>query len=187
MTVFEIATATLALRQILTSTSHSLSFCARLFLLSCALPAGRFPTSPPPVLLPFDVCESITALSARGNSHQPRGPRSVRADVSRRGTHGALHRNRNRIGSAALMGGGNSAVSAATVAQQEGLIAGAKATAIAAPSVWLAHRLWPAFRNGLGVSGKTALAISPGFLFFYLVAEHKLNELKRKAAPPRTT
>ncbi|KAI9916445.1 hypothetical protein PsorP6_017143 [Peronosclerospora sorghi] len=59
-------------------------------------------------------------------------------------------------------------------AYTSGLKAGAVTSVIAAAAVVSANKYWPAFRNRLGVSGKTALVVSPFLGAFTIVAEKRL-------------
>ena len=71
------------------------------------------------------------------------------------------------------------AKSAGVAAVEAGLTSGLTALAASSVGVVLANRFWPAFRNGLNVSGKTALVVTPFFFYFFLDAEHKMNEVRR--------
>ncbi|CEG46741.1 hypothetical protein F443_12206 [Plasmopara halstedii] len=57
-----------------------------------------------------------------------------------------------------------------------GLKAGAVTSVFAAAAVFSANKYWPAFRNRLNVSGKTALIVSPFLAAFTLVAETRLMQ-----------
>lgn len=46
--------------------------------------------------------------------------------------------------------------------------------------VGAANKSWPAFRRSLGVSGKTALIVSPPFGMYFLKAELVMNECARR-------
>lgn len=59
-------------------------------------------------------------------------------------------------------------------AYTSGLKAGAVTAMFAAAAVFSANKYWPAFRNRLNVSGKTALVVSPFLGAFTLVAENRL-------------
>ncbi|EEY70023.1 uncharacterized protein PITG_06579 [Phytophthora infestans T30-4] len=59
-------------------------------------------------------------------------------------------------------------------AYTSGLKAGAVAAVLAAGAVYSANKHWPAFRNRLNVSGKTALVVSPFLAAFTLEAETRL-------------
>lgn len=67
---------------------------------------------------------------------------------------------------------------------REALVAGGKAAGVAllasGAAVFAAHTFWPAFRRGLGVSGRTALVVSPAFGMYFLQAELTMNECARK-------
>ncbi|KAK9816847.1 hypothetical protein WJX72_006027 [[Myrmecia] bisecta] len=68
----------------------------------------------------------------------------------------------------------------ASLALQEGLKAAAWAGAVSGTLVAAAHTYWPGFRKSLGVSGKTALIVSPIFGMFFLQSELSMNECARK-------
>ncbi|TDH72643.1 hypothetical protein CCR75_001012 [Bremia lactucae] len=59
-------------------------------------------------------------------------------------------------------------------AYTSGVKAGAVTAVIAAAAVFSANKYWPAFRNRLNVSGKTALIVSPFLGAFTIVAENQL-------------
>ncbi|KAG6963515.1 hypothetical protein JG687_00006521, partial [Phytophthora cactorum] len=59
-------------------------------------------------------------------------------------------------------------------AYTSGLKAGAVAAVFSSTAVFSANKYWPAFRNRLNVSGKTALVISPFLGAFTIVAENRL-------------
>ncbi|CAH0473213.1 unnamed protein product [Peronospora belbahrii] len=59
-------------------------------------------------------------------------------------------------------------------AYTSGLKSGAITAVFAAAMVGLSNKYWPAFRNRLGVSGKTALVVSPFLGAFTIVAENRL-------------
>ncbi|CAI5736903.1 unnamed protein product [Peronospora destructor] len=59
-------------------------------------------------------------------------------------------------------------------AYTSGLKAGAITAIFAAAAVGTSNKYWPAFRNRLGVSGKTALIVSPFLGAFTIVAENHL-------------
>ncbi|QDZ24854.1 hypothetical protein HOP50_15g73970 [Chloropicon primus] len=65
-------------------------------------------------------------------------------------------------------------------AVETGLRSGLLALGVSSVCVGLANQFWPGFRNGLNVSGKTALVVTPFFFYFFLDAEHKLNDLRKK-------
>ena len=66
----------------------------------------------------------------------------------------------------------------------EAVTAGAKSAAFTSlfstAAVAAANQWWPAFRKGLGVSGKTALIISLPIGMFYLETEHTMIECTRR-------
>ena len=59
-------------------------------------------------------------------------------------------------------------------AYTSGLKAGAVAAVVAATGVATANKYWSTFRHRLGVSGKTALVVSPFLGVFTIVAENRL-------------
>ncbi|KAG7391372.1 hypothetical protein PHYPSEUDO_004907 [Phytophthora pseudosyringae] len=59
-------------------------------------------------------------------------------------------------------------------AYTSGVKAGAVTAVAAAAAVLSANKYWPAFRNRLSVSGKTALVVSPFLGAFTIVAENRL-------------
>ena len=59
-------------------------------------------------------------------------------------------------------------------AYTSGLKAGTVAAIVAATGVVAANKYWSTFRNRLGVSGKTALVVSPFLAVFTIVAENRL-------------
>lgn len=67
---------------------------------------------------------------------------------------------------------------------QEALNAGvwscARVLGVTLPAVLAAHTYWPAFRTYLGVSGKTALAVTPFFGAFFLSSELEMNACARR-------
>ncbi|CAL8467573.1 g7111 [Coccomyxa elongata] len=66
----------------------------------------------------------------------------------------------------------------------QSLVAGGKAAAWALATagtvVFLANQYLPTFRTSLGVSGKTALIVSPAFGMYFLQSELTMNECARK-------
>jgi len=66
----------------------------------------------------------------------------------------------------------------------ESIKTGAKSAAWALATsgsiVLLANQFLPTFRTSLGVSGKTALIVSPAFLMYFLQAELTMNECARR-------
>jgi len=56
----------------------------------------------------------------------------------------------------------------------------ALALAGAGTAVYLANRNFVGFRTRLGVSGKTALVVSPMFFMFFLTSELKMAECSRR-------
>ena len=70
-----------------------------------------------------------------------------------------------------------------SAAIQRGLEAGnvfaAKGLGVSSAAVWGAHKLWPAFRRGLGPSGKVAIAIMPPMAMWFLRFEHTVNAQAR--------
>jgi len=59
-------------------------------------------------------------------------------------------------------------------AYTSGMKAGAVAAVVAFGAVMSANKYWPAFRNRLSTSGKTALVVSPFLGAFTIVAENRL-------------
>ena len=60
-------------------------------------------------------------------------------------------------------------------------MAGAKALAASTLAVGSAHQFWPAFRKGLGPSGKMALVITPVMFSFLLNFEHGVSNKAKNA------
>ncbi|KAK9828070.1 hypothetical protein WJX81_008066 [Elliptochloris bilobata] len=67
---------------------------------------------------------------------------------------------------------------------REALVEGAKAAAwaggISGSAVFLANHFLLSFRRALGVSGKTALIVTPIFGMYFLQAELTMNECSRR-------
>jgi hypothetical protein len=63
------------------------------------------------------------------------------------------------------------AVKATRGAAVAGVIAGAKGGTIAGAAVYGAHRFWPGFRRGVGLSGKVAMVVTGVFFNFVLAGE----------------
>ncbi|KAK9805997.1 hypothetical protein WJX73_002552 [Symbiochloris irregularis] len=67
---------------------------------------------------------------------------------------------------------------------RQALIAGGKGAAWGlaggALSIGTLQQFSPGFRRSLGISGKTALVVSPAFLLYFLLSELALNECARK-------
>ena len=72
------------------------------------------------------------------------------------------------------------AQNAGRIAAEAGLWSGLKGLAVSSVCVFLANQYWPAFRNGLNVSGKTALVVTPFFFYFSLDAEVREGDEKKK-------
>ena len=72
------------------------------------------------------------------------------------------------------------AQNAGRIAAEAGLWSGLKGLAVSSVCVFLANQYWPAFRNGLNVSGKTALVVTPFFFYFSLDAEVREGVEKKK-------
>ncbi|WZN66847.1 hypothetical protein HKI87_16g84180 [Chloropicon roscoffensis] len=70
--------------------------------------------------------------------------------------------------------------SAGVQAVEAGLTSGLTALAFSSLGVLAANKFWPAFRNGLNVSGKTALVVTPFFFYFFLDAEHAINDSRQE-------
>ena len=62
-----------------------------------------------------------------------------------------------------------------------GFLAGAKAFVAASLAVGSAHTFWPAFRRGLGPSGKVALIVTPVTFAFLLNFEHGVSRKAKNA------
>ena len=62
-----------------------------------------------------------------------------------------------------------------------GFQAGAKAFLASSLAVGSAHTFWPAFRRGLGPSGKMALVVSPVMFAFLLNFEHGVSRKAKSA------
>ena len=77
------------------------------------------------------------------------------------------------------------AQNAGRIAAEAGLWSGLKGLAVSSVCVFLANQYWPAFRNGLNVSGKTALVVTPFFFYFSLDAEVREGDEKKKKKKKR--
>jgi len=66
----------------------------------------------------------------------------------------------------------------------ESIAAGLKSAAVAVTgsgaAVYCANRYWTGFRTRLGVSGKTALVVSPMFFMFFLSSELAMAQCSRR-------
>ncbi|KAK9850076.1 hypothetical protein WJX84_001995 [Apatococcus fuscideae] len=65
-------------------------------------------------------------------------------------------------------------------AASAGFKAAGTALAAAAVAVVAANQYSPGFRKGLGISGKTALVVSPAFFMFFLQSELQLHDCTRR-------
>ena len=64
------------------------------------------------------------------------------------------------------------------MAQRNGTIAGMATAFISSGVVYLAHSIVPKFRNGLGISGKMALVVTPTAGAFFLRSHQTVHEAR---------